>query len=789
MPQGKPFHANGMQPAVRPIVRSVLLLLSFLAAAWLSTRSFFDSPSPVVYGPVLLADAQGELTPLEVLRRAAEHRADGEDPAVGMATRGYWWLARVENPTDGEHWMVHVGNTAIERVQLYLFDGDQQVHGDAVDLLAVARAGVPNNVVGHHFPVTLPAGGTRTVLLRLETDVAHNGLVFIKPAATAEAEAHFHMIAIWSAAGAIAALICYNLFLGVSLRLNTYLFYVGHATGHLVYLLTALGLLGASLPIMERYLLLNIPGIALGVLSGALFIYHFLDLPSLSRRLARIYRLFIGAMCAAPLLVLFLEPHPFLTLIRSSHLVLALLVIAAALIGVARHRREALFILVGWGGLVAMTAKGMLGVLGMVALSADTGIWALWAMLFEMFFLSLALADRVRRLHREKEAAEAVAAAKSAFLANMSHEIRTPLNGVLGMVDVLRKTPLDARQQEYLEHVRQSGSALLTLLNDILDFSRAEAGRIRLEAADFSPRALLEELMLLLTPQAAAKGLRLHLHVDADVPPVLKGDAGRLRQVLLNIIGNAVKFTEQGEVRVGLSCRADDTRRRNRLVFSIRDTGIGMSPEALREVFSRFHQADSSIARRYGGAGLGLAIAKELVALMGGRIHIDSTPGRGSHFQVEVSLPTGAAPDTRAEAAPVALPQLDILVVDDDRINRLVAGELLSRDGHRVVQVDSGAAALERLARESFDLVLMDVSMPEMDGMDTTRRLRATGNRVLIIGLTAHVLPEQQHACMAAGMDAVIHKPIQADRLNRLLADVLRQAGFDVDTAEMVAPH
>jgi signal transduction histidine kinase/ActR/RegA family two-component response regulator len=767
-----------MHSTAKILLRSILLLLLFAVAAWSSSRSFFTDVSPVVHGPVLLSDPAGGLQPAQVLDEARRRLLQGDTAPIAITTRGYWWVADVKNPGATERWVVHVGNTAIERAQLFLFDGPTLVHQDAADLLAAAREGTPDYVIGHHFPVALPPGSLRTVVLRLETEVAHNGLIFVKPETAAASQAHFHMLAIWTGAGAIAALICYNLFLGLSLRLSPYLFYVGHSTGHLIYLLTALGILGAELPVLQRYLLFNVPGIAVGVLCGALFIYRFLELPTLAPRLARTYRAFIGAMLASPLLGLLVEPHAFVTLIRSSHLVLAVLVISAALTGVAKGKREASYILVGWGGLVAMTAKGMLGVLGVVTLTVDAGIWALWAVLFEMFFLSLALADRVRRLNREKEAAQAATAAKSAFLANMSHEIRTPLNGVLGMVDVLRGTRLNALQKEYLENVRQCGSALLTLLNDILDYSRVEAGRVTLETSDFSPRRMLEELMFLLGPQAAQKGLRMHLRVDPDVPPMLVGDPGRIRQILLNLIGNAVKFTEEGEIQVRLR-QLGTGPAGNRLVFSIRDTGIGIASDALRDLFGRFHQADTSIARRYGGTGLGLAIARELVTLMGGDIRITSQPGRGSHFEVELTLATGRqVPRKTEQESAVRLPCLNILVVDDDRINRLVASELLSRDGHRVVQAESGAVALARIADEAFDLILMDVSMPDMDGLDTTRRLRARGMSIPVIGLTAHVLPEQHDACIDAGMDAVIHKPIQADTLNHLLAVALQKSGL-----------
>lgn len=761
----------------RKMAKPLLLLLLLVSAAWLSATPFYPAPPSIVHGPFLL-DAEGALRPDEVLRRAGEHSA--------APVRSYWWVAEVANTGDDERWVVHVGNTAIERARLFVYDGGVEVHRGRADMLALARNGMADYVIGHHFPFEFPSGSRRTLVLHLDTAVAHPGLIFVKPQALAAAESRFHTLAIWTGVGAIAALICYNLFLGLSLRLSTYLFYVAHASGHLLYLLTALGLLGAALPVMERYLLLNIPSIGLGVLGGALFVYYFLDLPSFAPRLARLYRWFIAAMLLSPLLLLVLAPHTFFGVIRASHLLLAGLVLGAAVLGVMRHKPEARYILIGWGGMLALTTKGMLGVMGVTELTIDAGIWGLWAILFEMFFLSLALADRVRRLSREKDAAQAATAAKSTFLANMSHEIRTPLNGVIGMVDVLRGTPLDAQQREYLEHIRHSGNALLSLLDDILDYSRVEAGRIKLEHTDFDPRRLLDELVFLLSTQAEKKGIHLVLAVDPQLPAMLRGDPGRLRQVLLNLLGNAVKFTGQGEVRLTAECLARQGGE-NRLRFAVSDSGIGMDQHTLQHLFDRFEQADSSIARRYGGSGLGLAIVYELVRLMGGTVQVDSRPGRGSRFEVELTLPDGLPVPAAEEEAEIVLPPLHVLVVDDDAINRVVASALLTRDGHRVTTVDNGTAALMRIIQEPFDLVLMDLGMPGMDGMEATRRLRASGATLPVIGLTAHVLPEQQQACIQAGMNAVLHKPVQAAKLNKVLAAVLRETRGDLSVAPVLS--
>lgn len=715
---------------------------------------------------VLIGDPSGELTPEEVLERAGLPRQAGD--SVGTDAGVYWWVGQVSNPGTQERWVVHLGNTAIEWAELFVFENGRRIDQEGFDLLELAREGLPDYTIGYHLPFSVPPHSRRTVVLRIETPVAHKSLIYIKPYRQAKLEAHFHMVAIWVAAGAMAALIIYNLFLGLGLRLPVYLFYAGHAGGHLLYMLTAMGMVGAGFPVLDRYLFLNIPGIIIGVLFGAVFVYRFLELPALSPILARAYRLFIGGMCLLPVFGFVLEPAQLLMAARSSHLVLAVLVVAAGVAGLMRRKREAMYVLLGWGIMVTLTARGMLGVLGLMELTIDAGIWAFWAVLFEMFLLSLALADRVRRLSHDKEVAEQASEAKSAFLANMSHEIRTPLNGVLGMVDTLAQTPVDERQREYLRHIKQSGKTLLNLLDNVLEFSRIEAGKVQLNPVSFSPKRLTEELCELLGPVAERKGLTLSVAVAPSVPEYVIGDVGQVRQVLLNLVGNAIKFTEQGEVKVQVGCE-EQPDGSVQLGFSVTDTGIGIEQDALSQIFSRFHQADGSIRRRYGGSGLGLAIARELVELMSGDIVVESRKGAGSRFLVELTFPVGDAPVSAAEAV-ITLPPLSILVVEDEPVNRLVVRELLGARGHRVEAVDGGRAALECLEHKRFDLLLMDVSMPDMDGLEATRRLRAAGCRMPVVGLTAHVLPEQSRACLEAGMDAVVHKPLEMDKLNATIA-------------------
>jgi PAS domain S-box-containing protein len=421
------------------------------------------------------------------------------------------------------------------------------------------------------------------------------------------------------------------------------------------------------------------------------------------------------------------------------------------------------------------------------------------------------LEESIQRANQMALAAEAASRAKSDFLATMSHEIRTPMNGVIGFTGLLAESNLTPEQREHVELIRSSGETLLALINDILDFSKIEAGRMELEHASFNMRHAVGQTLAVLRTRAAAKGIELRSEIDAAVPDAVTGDVTRLRQVLLNLVGNGIKFTEHGTVVIEVRrCMTRVSRdfprsqsntelfRRQQtgtetidLHFTVRDTGIGIPPDRINRLFKAFSQVDASTTRRFGGTGLGLAISKRLCELMGGGVHVESTPGFGSafHFTIQVQVPGSIVaeaplaavtaedrppPRPAADAAPARGPSvahgLRVLLVEDNRVNQVLATALLKKSGCVIRLAGDGQQALEVLRADEFDLVLMDVCMPEMDGYETTRRIRAgecgqDRKHICIAAMTANAMEGDREKCLDAGMDEYLSKPINKSEL------------------------
>nr|CRH07383.1 putative Histidine kinase. Containing 7TMR-DISM extracellular 2, 7TM diverse intracellular signalling, HisKA, HATPase_c, Response regulator receiver domain and Hpt domain [Candidatus Magnetococcus massalia] len=738
----------------------------------------------------------------------------GQHTALGLSHSAWWVKLTVDNPTsEPVDWLLESTFPHTDYLDLYHFSSGQLAqHEKLGDLRPFANR--PITAESFVVPITTPAEGESLIYIRLAH--AQGGMIDTQLRVWSPPVFQLHRESLGIVKGVfyggLLFMAIYNLFIYFSTRMREYFWYV-------VYITLVFGSSFGMLGLGHRYIWAE-SGFLTNTLHIILLSCMFLSLTQFSRSflktahsLPRVDRLLLAMMVTA-LLVVVLTLVGYKLIASKLLISLGIIVVILPFIGALswyKGMQRARFFTVGW--IIAASFHSL--TLGWWMGLSDSQFYTDWAgrmgLWLEAVFFSLALADHINILRREQEQAIAreqqalrqtkdelevqVAArtedlakakqqadqaseAKSLFLATMSHEIRTPINGILGMSHLALSTLLTEQQRDYLNKIRISTGYLLDIVNNILDFSKIEADRLEIEQIVFSLDEVLENLSSLFAEKARSRHLEYHVLIAPQIPPLLIGDPLRLKQILANLIGNAIKFTESGRVDVEiqwLAERADAVELR----FIIRDSGIGMSTAQQESLFQAFSQADASTTRKYGGSGLGLSISQRLVAQMGSEISVVSEPGQGSLFSFALTL--GLPQGQEGSLARYALssgqpaPQFEpasILLVEDNPINQQVAQELLHRVGLSVEIANHGQEAVTKAMASRYDLILMDIEMPIMDGYQATAQIRAITpcGEVPIIAMTAHAQPEDQERCLAAGMHDHIPKPVEPEQLYRTLS-------------------
>lgn len=757
-------------------------------------------------GMIWLKDEGHQLTPdtaLAALHLHGQQNKRGHHPSFGFERATMWFLLNITNDSEEIDWLLQAGRAHIDSLDLFLIDdqGQQQQswhHGDQVSWSE--RPYPHSNLL---FPLRLQPQQSYQLMIRVRSiGGIEMPLSLHTPYGFQQYDAGFQKF-IGLYLGAILVTLLFNLLLFISIRDSSYLMYVLYLTCLLFYLASRESLTFSwfwpELP------WLNNPVQVASAIAGtgffALFANYFLQLQKNLPRIDKSLNFFGGLMLVFALISPLIEAGLALRIVTILAAILITLVTLVTIIQVRSGYRPARYFLLSSAPLAAMVFLFMLKTYSLIDSS-----WLLDHALevgstLEAWLLSFALAYRFTMLRDENEKIQQKATmeleqrviertqelhgalnARSEFLAVMSHEIRTPLHGILGTVDILKDGIHDHKQQRQLHIIEQSGNTLLALINDILDYAAMERGKLSLRNEHFSLPGLTNETVSLYQPNASAKGITLKLNLAPGLGTLCMGDPLRVRQILGNLISNAVKFTDQGSIAVNLQ---RDQKNGDYVMFEVHDSGIGIAPEYIDKIFELFQQSDHSTTRRYRGTGLGLAICQQLVELTGGEIGVTSALNQGSTFWFRLPLPQASAAEVHKKTMEKSSKagksaSIRLLIVDDNHVNLLVAEGLARKLGHMVEVAESGAEAIAVLLNDSqlYDLILMDCEMPKMDGFETTVEILRLQNEgkiapIPVVALTAHAVPDKILACREAGMISHIAKPINSEKLDQELNRIL----------------
>ena len=770
------------------LLAQLLVMLSFSAAAdWhtleLDDGESFELSSHMAY----VVDVNDNMT-LQQLQRpdsAIEWiRSRDDSMSLGYTEQVHWIRLNFHTAeTFSGQWLLQIYGPILDKISLYLLaEGQIQQQSEFGDSFTFSRRPSVHN--------------TFIVPLMLTGDTDYQLFFRVEPGGFLDFPAYLRsptaMIAVISGEDAISnlcygmlmALLLYNLFLLISTRDMAYFYYVAYISSLGIFLAEADGrafqFLWPNLP--QVNLLVGPLSLGLMLIFASLFSLQFLVLKRISRSL------YVGMLAVVAINVL----ATVFAIFAPDYLGLSVLSVCALfsfplffIVGLIAWRRGAFYagyFLAAWALICTATILLALAALAEMPYSVHDALkWFRYSALAEMLLLALALAARINYLTVEKEQATSESQAKSDFIAQFSHELRTPLNGILGMGSLLEGRLRDDKNRHYNAVITQSGGALLALINDILDASKIEARRLQLDEKVFDVRALSRQCLQVIEAQALEKSLALEFDFEPSLATHMLGDPLRLRQILINLLANALKFTATGSIRLSVAGNPD---RPGHMLFSVTDTGIGIGEQQQAGLFEPYSQAEHTTQHQYGGTGLGLYICAQLTQLMHGEITVDSASHRGARFCVSIPLKTHSAWHTEAAEVALSMPPVNIrpqhiLVVEDNPVNQTVIKHMLDKLEHSSHVVEDGKAALDCLAAaaQPFDLVFMDCDMPVMDGFESTRRIRQREKSMnstsisIIIGLSAHSGEAHRSKCLQVGMNEIITKPIEIQALQRLIVE------------------